>query len=65
MIGGKGNDTYVVDGLSEIITGITELAGSRHRHDRNQRHGGVTLAANVENMTYTGSSAWLGIAAMS
>ena len=61
MIGGNGNDTYIVDDLSEVTTSITELAGQGVDTIEISATGGVTLAANVENMTYTGSSAWTGI----
>src|SRR4029079_16023094 len=57
MIGGKGNDTYVVDDFSDIVT---ELAGQGTDTIETSVSGG-SIAANVENMTYTGSAAWMGI----
>ena len=61
FIGGKGNDTYVVDALSEVTSGITELANQGIDTIEISATGGIALTANVENMTYTGSSAWMGI----
>ncbi len=52
MVGGAGNDTYVVDVATDIITeaasGGTDLVKSSVT---------LTLAANVENLTLTGSTA--------
>ena len=57
MLGGAGNDTYVVDSNTDTIT---EAANSGT--DTVQSSVTFTLAAlaNVENLTYTGSTAWSG-----
>jgi Ca2+-binding RTX toxin-like protein len=52
LIGGAGNDTYVVDNAGEIVT---ENAGEGT--DLVQTSLAHTLAANLENLTLTGSSA--------
>lgn len=52
LIGGAGNDTYVLDSSSDVVT---ELAGEGT--DLVQASATVALAANVENLTLTGSSA--------
>jgi Ca2+-binding RTX toxin-like protein len=52
MIGGLGNDTYVVDNVGDIIT---ETAGEGT--DLVQSSVTYTLAANVENLTLTGTAA--------
>jgi Ca2+-binding RTX toxin-like protein len=52
LIGGAGNDTYTVDNVGDVTTELasegTDLVNSSI---------GWTLAANVENLTLTGSSA--------
>jgi Ca2+-binding RTX toxin-like protein len=52
MVGGAGNDTYVVDNtgdaVTEVAAGGTDLVQSSVTY---------TLAANVENLTLTGTSA--------
>jgi VCBS repeat-containing protein len=51
MIGGLGNDTYVVDSATDVVS---ELAGEGI--DTIQTSvSGLTLAANVENLTLTGT----------
>jgi Ca2+-binding RTX toxin-like protein len=52
MVGGLGNDTYVVDTGTDVIT---EAVGGGS--DSVQSNVTYTLAANVENLTLTGSSA--------
>lgn len=51
LVGGLGNDIYVVDSLSDVIT---EVAGQGT--DTIQSAMTWTLAANVENLTLTGTS---------
>ena len=51
MIGGAGNDTYVVDNAGDVVT---------ESRRRGHRHGAVVASAtrcgaNVENLTLTGS----------
>ena len=52
MVGGTGDDTYVVDSTSDVVTELanegTDLVQSSVTH---------TLAANVENLTLTGTTA--------
>ena len=52
MAGGAGNDTYVVDDIGDSVV---ESAGSGT--DLVQSSVTFTLAANVENLTLTGSAA--------
>ena len=53
MIGGAGNDTYVVDVATDIVT---EAAGAGHRPRASARSTGRS-APNVENLTLTGAAA--------
>ena len=52
LIGGTGNDTYVVDAATDVVT---EAAGAGT--DLVQSAVTLTLAANVENLTLTGTAA--------
>jgi Ca2+-binding RTX toxin-like protein len=52
MIGGAGNDTYYVDSSSDVVT-----ENSGEGTDTIQSSATLTIAANVENLTLTGSSA--------
>ncbi|NVM77439.1 Ca2+-binding RTX toxin-like protein [Duganella sp. SG902] len=56
MDGGEGNDVYVVDVAGDVVT---EAAGAGT--DRVETTAAtLTLAANVENLTYTGGAAFSG-----
>ena len=58
MIGGLGDDTYVVDSIGDIVT---EAAGEGTDTIRtNLASYSLASLANVENLTYTGSSAFTG-----
>ncbi|UCV05668.1 beta strand repeat-containing protein [Dechloromonas denitrificans] len=52
MVGGLGNDTYVVNVSTDVVT---EAAGAGN--DTVQSGVTLTLAANVENLTLTGTTA--------
>ena len=52
MIGGAGNDTYVIDNAGDIVT-----ENANEGTDLVQASVTTTLAANVENLTLTGSTA--------
>ncbi|MBW4682373.1 MAG: hypothetical protein KME19_20105 [Microcoleus vaginatus WJT46-NPBG5] len=52
MVGGLGDDTYVVDSASDII--VEALSAGTDSVNSSVTH---TLAANVENLTLTGSAA--------
>lgn len=59
MTGGAGNDTYVVDSVSDVVT---EGAGNGSGTDTiSTSLNSYTLAANLENLTYTGVAAFTGI----
>ncbi|WP_413711654.1 DUF4214 domain-containing protein [Rhizobium sp. Rhizsp82] len=57
LIGGSGNDLYIVDNAGEIIT---ELTGEGNDTVKTAISS-FTLAANVENLTYTGTGMFTGI----
>jgi Ca2+-binding RTX toxin-like protein len=52
MLGGPGNDTYVVDSTSDVVT-----ENANEGIDTVQSSVALTLAANVENLTLTGTTA--------
>ena len=57
LIGGAGNDVYVVDVAGDVVT-----EGASAGTDRVETGlASYTLAANVENLTYTGAAAFAGI----
>ncbi|MBV7498215.1 Ig family protein, partial [Pseudomonas sp. PDM24] len=51
LIGGLGNDTYIIDNLGDTITETSALAGET---DTVRSSVSWTLAANVENLFLTG-----------
>ena len=51
MIGGAGNDTYVVDDAGDVVTEAADEGT-----DTVQSSISYTLGANVENLTLTGSA---------
>jgi Ca2+-binding RTX toxin-like protein len=52
LIGGAGNDTYVIDSSSDVVTEV--LAAGTDTVQSSVTH---TLAANLENLTLTGTTA--------
>jgi hypothetical protein len=56
LIGGAGDDTYVVDNTGDKVT---ELAGGGHDTVETSL-GAFTLAAEVEDLTYTGAASFNG-----
>ncbi|MBJ7415170.1 MAG: hypothetical protein JHC88_06885 [Niveispirillum sp.] len=56
MTGGLGNDVYVVDATTDVVV---ELAGEGTDTIRTDL-ASLTLVANVENLTYTGTGAFTG-----
>jgi len=58
LSGGAGNDTYIVDNAGDVVI---ESTGADSGTDLVQTAlAGYTLAANVENLTYTGTSGFAG-----
>ena len=51
MVGGTGNDTYVVDSSGDVVTESSTTGGT----DTVQSSVSYTLGANVENLTLTGT----------
>src|SRR4030065_278050 len=56
MVGGTGNDTYIVDSTSDITTESSSTGGT----DTVLSSVTWTLGSNLENLTLTGSSALSG-----
>ena len=56
LIGGTGNDTYVVNSAGDVVTEATGAGTDTER----TALASLTLAANVENLTYTGAAAFAG-----
>ncbi|WP_259667990.1 M10 family metallopeptidase C-terminal domain-containing protein, partial [Rhizobium lentis] len=56
LIGGTGNDTYIVDNAGDVVTEAAN-AGTDTVRTTLAVH---TLAANVENLTYIGTTAFTG-----
>jgi Ca2+-binding RTX toxin-like protein len=56
LIGGLGNDVYIIDATTDVVT---EAAGAGTDEERTAL-AALTLAANVEKLTYTGSTAFAG-----
>ncbi|NNU57211.1 M10 family metallopeptidase, partial [Rhizobium indigoferae] len=57
LIAGIGNDTYSVDNVADVVT---ENADEGTDTVRTSQLASYTLAANVENLTYTGTEAFSG-----
>ncbi len=57
LIGGLGNDIYTVDALGDVVV---EAAASGTDRVETAVLGSYTLAANVENLTYTGAGNFVG-----
>ncbi|MBY5403439.1 M10 family metallopeptidase [Rhizobium leguminosarum] len=58
LIGGTGNDTYSVDNAADVVT---ENANEGTDTVRTSQLASYTLADNVENLTYTGTGAFVAI----
>ena len=57
LIGGTGNDTYIVNSATDVVT---EAAGAGTDTERTAL-ASLTLAANVENLTFTGAGNFSGV----
>ena len=55
LIGGEGNDTYIVDALNDVV-----IEGFGEGTDLIQSALALTLAANIENLTITGTASVAG-----
>ena len=56
LVGGTGNDVYIVDAATDVVT----EAASAGIDEMRTALAALTLAANVENLTYTGTVAFTG-----
>ncbi|WP_277970648.1 calcium-binding protein [Sphingomonas echinoides] len=56
MIGGAGNDTYVVDNAGDVVTEAADGGTDEIRTTL----ASFTLGANLENLSYTGTTAFTG-----
>ncbi|MGO7373843.1 beta strand repeat-containing protein, partial [Rhizobium ruizarguesonis] len=56
LIGGAGNDTYIVDDLADVVTEAAEVGIDTVRTTL----AAYTLGANVESLLYTGSGSFTG-----
>jgi Ca2+-binding RTX toxin-like protein len=59
LTGGLGNDTYVVDSTTDTITELANGGVDTIQSSVNFSLAATALA-NIENLTYTGSTAWSG-----
>ncbi|MEO8242401.1 MAG: peroxidase family protein [bacterium] len=57
MIGGNGSDTYTVDSLGDVVI---EVVGGSGRDTIQTTLTSYTLGADIENLSYTGSSPFTG-----
>ncbi|RYZ15249.1 MAG: heme peroxidase [Alphaproteobacteria bacterium] len=56
MIGGTGNDTYAVDDIDDVVVELAEVGIDTVETTLDA----YTLAANIENLSYTGAAAFTG-----
>ena len=56
MLGGAGNDTYVVDNAGDVVTEASNAGTDSVQTTLSS----FTLAVNVENLTFTGTGAFTG-----
>lgn len=57
MAGGAGNDVYIVDNASDVVTEAANAGTDEVRTTL----ASYALGANVENLTYTGTSSFIGM----
>ncbi|RTM13352.1 MAG: glycosyl hydrolase family protein, partial [Bradyrhizobiaceae bacterium] len=57
MIGGRGNDTYLVDNPGDVVVENANEGSDTIKTTL----GNYALGANVENLTYTGTGAFVGV----
>jgi Ca2+-binding RTX toxin-like protein len=60
MIGGSGNDTYVVDNVGDVVTELTG-EGTDLVQTTLSSYSLATSGGNVENLTYTGTGDFIGV----